>query len=182
MKSALDAPAFAPGLDTSRPTEPAMAVIIRPVDSPTELMIKPQPGPARLQLHAAPGCHRPGRHRVPERSTAPAAQSGRMTARPRSLARSGSARRPRRWPPDSRCSPPPVAPRRADQAAISAPHPVVHLIQRPARPVTAAPEEQLTRDSWHVRTWRLAPRTLKPVRFTLNHATRMPGGRSLPPP
>jgi DNA-binding transcriptional MerR regulator/GNAT superfamily N-acetyltransferase len=37
-RRALDALAFALGFDTSVPTEPAMAVIIRPVDSPTELV------------------------------------------------------------------------------------------------------------------------------------------------
>jgi hypothetical protein len=55
MKWALDALAFAPVLDTSLPSEPAMAVIIRPVDSPTGLMAKAQPDPARLRLQAAPG-------------------------------------------------------------------------------------------------------------------------------
>ena len=44
MKWALDAFAFAPGFDTSLPTGPATAVMIRPVDSPTEPM--PHPAPA----------------------------------------------------------------------------------------------------------------------------------------
>ncbi len=37
-RPALEILAFAFGFDTSRPKEPAMAVIVRPVDSPTELV------------------------------------------------------------------------------------------------------------------------------------------------
>ena len=42
-------------------------------------------------------------------------------------------------------------------------HPVVvHRIHRSAWPVSAAPEKQLAGDRWHVRKWRLAPRSGTP--------------------